>query len=185
MQTQEKVFQAEYSNVWNFALHKRKGNKKWWKTVVKHEFNLLIFLSKSKLEIANLRTNFSQWILSACIKRITLTPNPQLLCSVKEIFKNSVFQCRVSGYCVGRSNVEVFLSVATPKTFPVHRSSFLHSCVNICLSFVSLFLVFQVCVFAMAPFLRIAFNDFNLGSLPPLTDAPFCAIKMKESLSTG
>uniref|UniRef100_W5LAH5 Protein kinase C n=1 Tax=Astyanax mexicanus TaxID=7994 RepID=W5LAH5_ASTMX len=36
----------------------------------------------------------------------------------------------------------------------------------------------------MAPFLRIAFNDFNLGNLPPLTDQPFCAIKMKESLST-
>uniref|UniRef100_A0A3B4C7F9 Protein kinase C n=1 Tax=Pygocentrus nattereri TaxID=42514 RepID=A0A3B4C7F9_PYGNA len=36
----------------------------------------------------------------------------------------------------------------------------------------------------MAPFLRIAFNDFNLGSLPPLAEQPFCAIKMKESLST-
>ncbi|XP_060766140.1 protein kinase C, delta b [Neoarius graeffei] len=39
-------------------------------------------------------------------------------------------------------------------------------------------------MFAMAPFLRIAFNDFSLGSLPPLADTPFCAIKMKESLST-
>uniref|UniRef100_A0A8D0CH82 Protein kinase C n=1 Tax=Scleropages formosus TaxID=113540 RepID=A0A8D0CH82_SCLFO len=36
----------------------------------------------------------------------------------------------------------------------------------------------------MAPFLRIAFNDFDLGSLPPQADSPFCAIKMKESLST-
>uniref|UniRef100_A0A672PQW6 Protein kinase C n=1 Tax=Sinocyclocheilus grahami TaxID=75366 RepID=A0A672PQW6_SINGR len=36
----------------------------------------------------------------------------------------------------------------------------------------------------MAPFLRIAFNDFHLGDLPPMTEQPFCAIKMKESLST-
>uniref|UniRef100_A0A8C8FA33 Protein kinase C n=1 Tax=Oncorhynchus tshawytscha TaxID=74940 RepID=A0A8C8FA33_ONCTS len=36
----------------------------------------------------------------------------------------------------------------------------------------------------MSPFLRIAFNAFDVGVLPPLTDAPFCAIKMKESLST-
>ncbi|XP_059394072.1 protein kinase C delta type-like [Carassius carassius] len=36
----------------------------------------------------------------------------------------------------------------------------------------------------MAPFLRIAFNDFQLGDLPPMTEQPFCAIKMKESLST-
>ncbi|XP_051767597.1 protein kinase C, delta b [Ctenopharyngodon idella] len=36
----------------------------------------------------------------------------------------------------------------------------------------------------MAPFLRIAFNEFNLGDLPPMTEEPFCAIKMKESLST-
>lgn len=36
----------------------------------------------------------------------------------------------------------------------------------------------------MAPFLRIAFNEFNLGELPPMTEQPFCAIKMKESLST-
>uniref|UniRef100_A0A674DQP6 Protein kinase C n=1 Tax=Salmo trutta TaxID=8032 RepID=A0A674DQP6_SALTR len=36
----------------------------------------------------------------------------------------------------------------------------------------------------MSPFLRIAFNAFDVGILPPLTDAPFCAIKMKESLST-
>ncbi|KAK6473836.1 protein kinase C delta type isoform X3 [Huso huso] len=37
----------------------------------------------------------------------------------------------------------------------------------------------------MAPFLRISFNNFDLGPLPQLTDPPFCAIKMKESLSTG
>uniref|UniRef100_A0AAY5EKX4 protein kinase C n=1 Tax=Electrophorus electricus TaxID=8005 RepID=A0AAY5EKX4_ELEEL len=36
----------------------------------------------------------------------------------------------------------------------------------------------------MAPFLRIAFSDFNLGNLPPMSEQPFCAIKMKESLST-
>ncbi|KTF85912.1 hypothetical protein cypCar_00027587, partial [Cyprinus carpio] len=36
----------------------------------------------------------------------------------------------------------------------------------------------------MAPFLRIAFSDFQLGDLPPMTEQPFCAIKMKESLST-
>ncbi|KAK6480833.1 protein kinase C delta type isoform X3 [Huso huso] len=37
----------------------------------------------------------------------------------------------------------------------------------------------------MAPFLRISFNNFDLGPLPQLTDPPFCAIKMKESLSTA
>ncbi|XP_061113065.1 protein kinase C delta type-like isoform X2 [Conger conger] len=37
----------------------------------------------------------------------------------------------------------------------------------------------------MAPFLRIAFNAFDLGALPPQTDSPFCAIKMKESVSTA
>ncbi|XP_067094252.1 protein kinase C, delta b [Osmerus mordax] len=36
----------------------------------------------------------------------------------------------------------------------------------------------------MAPFLRIGFNTFDIGALPPLSDPPFCAIKMKESLST-
>ncbi|KAA0707789.1 Protein kinase C delta type [Triplophysa tibetana] len=36
----------------------------------------------------------------------------------------------------------------------------------------------------MAPFLRIAINEFNLGDLPPMTDEPLCAIKMKESMST-
>ncbi|XP_051956930.1 protein kinase C delta type-like [Xyrauchen texanus] len=36
----------------------------------------------------------------------------------------------------------------------------------------------------MAPFLRIAFKEFSMGDLPPMTEQPFCAIKMKESLST-
>ncbi|XP_071016834.1 protein kinase C delta type-like isoform X1 [Oncorhynchus clarkii lewisi] len=36
----------------------------------------------------------------------------------------------------------------------------------------------------MEPFLRIAFNAFDVGVLPPPTNDPFCAIKMKESLST-
>ncbi|XP_062401894.1 protein kinase C, delta b isoform X1 [Sardina pilchardus] len=36
----------------------------------------------------------------------------------------------------------------------------------------------------MPPFLRIAFNAFDLGALPPMTETPFCAIKMKESLTT-
>ncbi|XP_076012709.1 protein kinase C delta type-like [Genypterus blacodes] len=36
----------------------------------------------------------------------------------------------------------------------------------------------------MAPFLRIAFNAYDVGALPPLTTPPICAIKMKESIST-
>uniref|UniRef100_A0A8C7CXV3 Protein kinase C n=2 Tax=Oncorhynchus TaxID=8016 RepID=A0A8C7CXV3_ONCKI len=38
----------------------------------------------------------------------------------------------------------------------------------------------------MAPFLRIAFNSYDLGVLSPLapSDPPFCAIKMKEALTT-
>uniref|UniRef100_A0A7N8Y742 Protein kinase C n=1 Tax=Mastacembelus armatus TaxID=205130 RepID=A0A7N8Y742_9TELE len=36
----------------------------------------------------------------------------------------------------------------------------------------------------MAPFLRITFNSYDLGILPPLSDPPFCAIKMKEALTT-
>ncbi|CAB1314812.1 unnamed protein product [Coregonus sp. 'balchen'] len=36
----------------------------------------------------------------------------------------------------------------------------------------------------MEPFLRIAFNAFDVGVLPPLTNTPFCAIKMKESFIT-
>ncbi|XP_049632139.1 protein kinase C delta type [Suncus etruscus] len=38
----------------------------------------------------------------------------------------------------------------------------------------------------MAPFLRIAFNSYELGTLQPAEDAspPFCAVKMKEALST-
>lgn len=37
----------------------------------------------------------------------------------------------------------------------------------------------------MAPFLRIAFNSYELGILPQLADPPFCAIKLKEALTTG
>lgn len=37
----------------------------------------------------------------------------------------------------------------------------------------------------MAPFLRIAFNAYDMGALTPLPEPPICAIKMKESLSTG
>uniref|UniRef100_A0A8C6M975 Protein kinase C n=1 Tax=Nothobranchius furzeri TaxID=105023 RepID=A0A8C6M975_NOTFU len=36
----------------------------------------------------------------------------------------------------------------------------------------------------MAPFLRIAFNSYDLGVLPPPSDPPFCAIKLKEALRT-
>lgn len=37
----------------------------------------------------------------------------------------------------------------------------------------------------MAPFLRIAFSSYELGILPQLADPPFCAIKLKEALTTG
>uniref|UniRef100_A0A671R0A9 Protein kinase C delta type n=1 Tax=Sinocyclocheilus anshuiensis TaxID=1608454 RepID=A0A671R0A9_9TELE len=37
---------------------------------------------------------------------------------------------------------------------------------------------------AMAPFLRIAFNAYDLGTFSPMAEAPFCAVKMKEALST-
>ena len=37
----------------------------------------------------------------------------------------------------------------------------------------------------MAPFLRIAFNSYDLGALSAGADSPFCAIKMKEALTTG
>lgn len=39
----------------------------------------------------------------------------------------------------------------------------------------------------MAPFLRIAFNSYELGSLQAAGEPgqPFCAVKMKEALSTG
>lgn len=37
----------------------------------------------------------------------------------------------------------------------------------------------------MAPFLRIALNAFKMGELPPLSEPPICAIKMKESVTTG
>ncbi|KAI2663716.1 kinase C delta type-like protein [Labeo rohita] len=36
----------------------------------------------------------------------------------------------------------------------------------------------------MAPFLRIAFNAYDLGTFSPMAEAPFCAVKMKEALST-
>uniref|UniRef100_A0A3Q2P2G8 Protein kinase C n=1 Tax=Fundulus heteroclitus TaxID=8078 RepID=A0A3Q2P2G8_FUNHE len=36
----------------------------------------------------------------------------------------------------------------------------------------------------MAPFLRIAFNSYDMGVLPLSDDEPFCAIKMKEALTT-
>uniref|UniRef100_A0A3Q3IKM8 Protein kinase C n=1 Tax=Monopterus albus TaxID=43700 RepID=A0A3Q3IKM8_MONAL len=36
----------------------------------------------------------------------------------------------------------------------------------------------------MAPFLRIAFNDYDVGALSPPSDPPICAVKMKESVST-
>ncbi|XP_066519396.1 protein kinase C, delta a isoform X1 [Hoplias malabaricus] len=36
----------------------------------------------------------------------------------------------------------------------------------------------------MAPFLRIAFNAYDLGALSPMAESPFCAVKMKEALST-
>ncbi|XP_061639513.1 protein kinase C delta type-like isoform X1 [Phyllopteryx taeniolatus] len=36
----------------------------------------------------------------------------------------------------------------------------------------------------MAPFLRIAFNAYDVGELPAPSETPICAIKMKESVST-
>ncbi|XP_056158153.1 protein kinase C, delta b [Lampris incognitus] len=36
----------------------------------------------------------------------------------------------------------------------------------------------------MAPFLRIAFNAYDVGVLPSLSAPPICAIKMKESVNT-
>ncbi|MEQ2175935.1 hypothetical protein GOODEAATRI_022792, partial [Goodea atripinnis] len=36
----------------------------------------------------------------------------------------------------------------------------------------------------MAPFLRIAFNTYDMGVLSSSTEPPFCAIKMKEALTT-
>ncbi|XP_077582045.1 protein kinase C delta type-like [Stigmatopora nigra] len=36
----------------------------------------------------------------------------------------------------------------------------------------------------MAPFLRIAFNAYDVGDLPAHSEPPICAIKMKESVST-
>lgn len=41
--------------------------------------------------------------------------------------------------------------------------------------------------FIMAPFLRISFNSYELGSLEAEDEGsqPFCAVKMKEALTTG
>uniref|UniRef100_A0A3Q3VKJ8 Protein kinase C n=1 Tax=Mola mola TaxID=94237 RepID=A0A3Q3VKJ8_MOLML len=36
----------------------------------------------------------------------------------------------------------------------------------------------------MAPFLRIAFSAYDVGTLPPQTEPPICAVKMKESVNT-
>ncbi|XP_037535176.1 protein kinase C delta type-like [Nematolebias whitei] len=36
----------------------------------------------------------------------------------------------------------------------------------------------------MAPFLRIYLNTFEMGSLPALTEAPICAIRIKEAVTT-
>ncbi|KAK7915433.1 hypothetical protein WMY93_011194 [Mugilogobius chulae] len=36
----------------------------------------------------------------------------------------------------------------------------------------------------MAPFLRIGFNTYEMGTLSPVPDPPICAIKMKESINT-
>lgn len=51
--------------------------------------------------------------------------------------------------------------------------------------FVHLLELVTLVLVTMAPFLRIAFNSYDLGVLPPLADPPFCAIKMKEALTTG
>lgn len=37
----------------------------------------------------------------------------------------------------------------------------------------------------MAPFLRISFIAYDVGVLPPVSDPPICAVKMKESVPTG
>ncbi|KAM9758779.1 protein kinase C delta type-like [Menidia menidia] len=36
----------------------------------------------------------------------------------------------------------------------------------------------------MAPFLRIALTTYDVGALPPLTEPPMCAVRMKESVTT-
>lgn len=50
---------------------------------------------------------------------------------------------------------------------------------------VSVFQVIFRWVVTMAPFLRIALNAYKMGELPPLSEPPICAIKMKESVNTG
>lgn len=37
----------------------------------------------------------------------------------------------------------------------------------------------------MPPFLRITLNNYDVGALSPLSDAPICAIRIKESIDTG
>uniref|UniRef100_A0A669F2Q4 Protein kinase C n=1 Tax=Oreochromis niloticus TaxID=8128 RepID=A0A669F2Q4_ORENI len=37
----------------------------------------------------------------------------------------------------------------------------------------------------MPPFLRITLSNYDVGALPPLSDAPICAIRIKESIDTG
>lgn len=37
----------------------------------------------------------------------------------------------------------------------------------------------------MSPFLRIMFNAYELGALSSGPEAPFCAVRIKEALSTG
>lgn len=60
-------------------------------------------------------------------------------------------------------------------------------CVCVCVLTLSLCLCSRRLrwVVTMAPFLRIAFNAYDMGVLPPLSDPPICAIKMKESVNTG
>ncbi|XP_030584590.1 protein kinase C delta type-like isoform X2 [Archocentrus centrarchus] len=36
----------------------------------------------------------------------------------------------------------------------------------------------------MAPFLRITLNNYDMSALPPFSDPPICAIRMKESIDT-
>uniref|UniRef100_A0A8C1L6A1 Protein kinase C n=1 Tax=Cyprinus carpio TaxID=7962 RepID=A0A8C1L6A1_CYPCA len=44
--------------------------------------------------------------------------------------------------------------------------------------------IFKTVTFFFSPNFFEVFVDFQLGDLPPMTEQPFCAIKMKESLST-
>lgn len=40
-------------------------------------------------------------------------------------------------------------------------------------------------VLTMPPFLRITLSNYDVGALSPLSDAPICAIRIKESIDTG